>query len=203
MTTSANVTYYEIYVRDGEDLKMVVSESQNCMCKDRISDFLEKWEIEYPDAFLRLRWPNEEECDEYLTFNELEGYTSDCFVEGTYWDEPNDTITLHGFMRLRRIKALKREKSMVEHLREKLREYTGPQKIEGHYNVRKEFADYRDKVIEEAKAIGQKCTAKTYIDQPDNKFNSRFILEFITEKEARIAMEAVRDYLGGTGKWQD
>lgn len=71
MSTSANVTYYEIF-KDGN---FVDSHSQNCMCKNAIKEKLSKY-IPALDYKIRLRWLDENEANHYTNKIRLSDYFS-------------------------------------------------------------------------------------------------------------------------------
>jgi len=111
--TSANVTYYEIY---DTDMNLIDTARQHALCKDRITAKLEEWEKEYPDAILCLRWPNEHEIDEYLVFEEYEGYTEGV-LEGVFYEEEREMILLRSYMKRKRIYKIKSLEGLLESVR--------------------------------------------------------------------------------------
>jgi hypothetical protein len=189
--TSANVTHYEIY---GRDMCMIATGSQHAMCKDCITPILERWEKEFPDAVICLRWPDERSCDQYLTFDDEDGYTDDDFIDDVFMDTPRDTITLRAFMKRRLLKALAFEKRMVKHLREDLTKIKGNQSQAGFdYDKRKAWMKFKMESEELAADIGPR--AKVWCWTEGSKFKRRFTVETRGETETRIANEAIKDYL--------
>ena len=69
MSTSANVTYYQIY-KDG---KFVKEHRQNHYCKFRIKEELAQYQPS-KDYTLICRWPDEDEVDRYTAGMPLNEY---------------------------------------------------------------------------------------------------------------------------------
>ena len=69
MSTSANVTYYQIY-RKG---KYVDEHRQNCMCKSTIRKELGQYQPS-KDYSIILRWPDENEADHFTYEMPLEDF---------------------------------------------------------------------------------------------------------------------------------
>lgn len=73
MSTSANVTYYQVYKGD----RLVGEHSQHALCKYVVREKLAKYQPA-SDYMLRLRHPDEDEVDQYTQFVSLATYlTSD------------------------------------------------------------------------------------------------------------------------------
>ena len=189
--TSANVTHYELY---DDNMELIVTDSQHAMCKDRISEVLEQWEKDYPDALLCIRWPDECEVDHYLSFERLSGYTEG-FVDGVFMDEDDDTITLRAFMRKRRLNEIAQQDRTIEYFRDRLREHTGNQCLgDAGYKRRQEYVVFKRESEDHATSIGSNVKAYCYIDE-DGKFRRSYSVRTRTVKEATIANEAIKDYL--------
>ena len=69
MSTSANVTYYEVY----KDDKLVGKHSQHCMCKSTIKAELSKYTPSC-DYEVRAIWPDENEAPYYTKRMRLSDY---------------------------------------------------------------------------------------------------------------------------------
>jgi len=188
--TSANVTHYEIYNQDLSTL--IATDSQHCMCKDSITETLEQWEKNYPDALLCLRWPDECEEDQYLTFEKEDGYDMG-FDPEVFMENERDTITLSAFMRCRRIKAIESEKNTIEYLRKILKEHTGNQSA-GDHKMRKAYNEFKNKAEETAALIGHRVKAHCHIDE-DGEFRCSYSISARTIVEISIANEAIKDFL--------
>lgn len=78
--TSANVTYYEVY-KDG---KYIDSVSQHCYCKCTYKEELSELFKPAKDYTLIVRWPDEEENDQYSKEMNLEDFMNGKKVE---WEE--------------------------------------------------------------------------------------------------------------------
>lgn len=190
--TSANVTHYEIYYADTGE--MIETARQHALCKDSISEVLERWEKEHPHAVLRLRWPDEHEVDQYLLFEDPEYFDDD--YSDFFWADEKDTVRLTSFMRVRRMKAIASEKHMTQYLREKLWEYTGDPRCED-YDERKAFHEFQSAKRKKAKELGDDVRAMTSVN--DGNFSSAFWLKIRSEREVKIAKEAIAHYLS-TGR---
>ena len=194
MTTSANVTHYELC---GNDMRMIDTARRHALCKDDdLQESLERWERDYPDALLALRWPDEEEVDQYLTFDELDGYPEDL---GTtqYMDKERDMCTLRVFMRRKRERLIASHEGTIEYLRKYIREFRGNQGTKD-YSVRKKFHEFTRQAEAEAEELGQNVKARCFTDG-EEKFSREFLLTCRTVREVKMAMEAIQ-YFYSTGR---
>jgi hypothetical protein len=187
--TSANVTHYELY---DQNMSLLATESQNALCQDKISKVLDRWEVEFPHAYLCLRWPDENGCDQYLTFDELDGYDDFGFDPDMYMCDPRDTITLQAFLRRKRQEEIASNEHMLEYLREKLREHTGNQSQEGfNYNKRREYRVFKNDAMSEAEDIG--AVARCYIGA-DGEFVKEFIINCGSLRNAKMVAEFLEEF---------
>ena len=194
--TSANVTHYEIY---DHDMNLLATESQHALCKDRISAVLEKWENEYiPSVYLAMRWPDEHEVDQYLTFDEQDGYDEDLGTNDVYYENDRDLIALHVFMKRKRIKEIEVNERMLENCRERLKEYTGNQ-LTSDFNQRKEFHKFTHEKEAEAGELGDNVRARCWVDEETGKFRCEFLLTCLRAEDVRMAQEAISHFYG-TGR---
>ena len=184
--TSANVTHYEL--RD-QNMSLVAAASQHCMCVDRIGKVLEKWEKKWPEALLCLRWPDEHEVDQYLTFEEVDGYDDMGFDSDIFMCEERDTITLRAFMRRRRLKEIASNESMLKYLRDKLKEHTGNQHCKDH-KMRKAYHEFRKEAEASAALMGPSVIAHCYIGD-DGEFVKEFMIVGLSELSVKKLSEGV------------
>ena len=189
--TSANVTHYEIYNKDLSNL--IATDSQHCLCKDSITETLEQWEKNYPDALICLRWPDECSCDQYILFVKEDGYTDDGFTKDVFMENPRDTITLSAFMRRRRIKAIASSENTVAILRNILKEHTGNQKCDDH-KTRVAYMEFKKDAEEAVALLGHRVKVRCHIDE-DGEFRRSYTVSARTIVEISIANEAIKDYL--------
>jgi len=81
MSTSANVTHYEVY----KDNKLVGQHRQNCMCKNWVKDELAQYSPA-SDYEVRLIWPDENEADHFTKRMLLSDYLAGKKVEWISYD---------------------------------------------------------------------------------------------------------------------
>jgi hypothetical protein len=61
MSTSANVTYYQVFNKSGN---LVKEHSQHCLCKPKVKEELAVYQLS-EDYTIILRHPDEDEADHY------------------------------------------------------------------------------------------------------------------------------------------
>ena len=215
--TSANITHYELY---DVNLNLVDSCEQHHLCVDSVSEVFEEWENKYYNHLVAMRWPDEREIDQYLTFNEIEGYDRDIGCGTLYLRVPRDLCRIDKFMKRRRKQRIANREGFVESLREELKEQkntidmlrsqladaTGNARVstasydscndeQGEYSSYHEFVTLAE---EEAAEIGPDVRARCHIGE-EGKYTKEFVLTCRNAMQARMAREAIEHFLG-TGR---
>lgn len=185
--TSANVTHYELY---GRDMRLIDTGRQHALCKDQIGEKLEQWEEDYPDALLALRWPDEYEVDQYLTFDEIDGYPEDLGTE-QFMEQERDMCTLRVYMKRKREYQIGHLESMLQSVRKSLWEYTGDPCTED-YDQMKAFREFKKEAKEIAEELGPDVRAKC--DVNGGNFTREFLLTLRRPDDVKMAKEAVSHF---------